>query len=159
MRLHYLMTLLCLAALIGCDTPDSTTSTVNVNTVQNEAVEPGIDLDPQSLEKLASWDATSKASAELTIQLADIMAEVQDEESATAAIAQLRELAPKFAAVNRAEKAMGEPSKEDRTLVLKNLAEAHKKFDASYTPLVENEKLKAIVGQAIDDAYVGNVTE
>ena len=91
--------------------------------------------------------------------LAGIMSEISDRESASAAIPKLQELAPKFAAVNRAEKAFGDPSAEDQSLVLKNLAEAHRKFDEFYIPIIENEEIKAIVGQAIDDAYVGNVAE
>lgn len=157
MRRFSLPTLLLCGLLAGCAEPDSSTADSDVETPSNEPAT--IDLDPSSLEKLASWDETSRASAELTKRLAKIMSEVKDAESASASIEKLRALAPKFAAVNRAEKAFGEPSKEDRTLVLKNLAEAHKAFDAAYTPLIENEELKAIVGQAIDDAYVGNVTE
>ncbi len=118
-----------------------------------------INLEPAELEKLASWDATSKASAQLTEMLADIMSDIKDEESANAAIPKLKKLAPKIAGVNRAEKSIGDPSKGGQKLVLKNLADAHKKFDESYVPLMKNEELKAIVSQAIDDAYVGNVTE
>lgn len=160
MRQYSLLTLTFCCLLVGCSSDDSGVSVTGVSTNSLEgATEPAIDLDPSALEKLASWDATSKASAVLTVQLADIMAEVKDADSASAAIPKLRELAPKFAAVNRAEQAMGEPTKEDRTLVLKNLADAHEQFDASYSPLSDNEELMAIVGNAIDDAYVGNVSD
>ncbi|MEL6106961.1 MAG: hypothetical protein AAFU85_13025 [Planctomycetota bacterium] len=158
MRRFQLLTLLLCGLLAGCAETDSTSTVTSVDASSSKN-SPAIDLNPATLEKLSSWDETSRASAELTKQLAAIMAEIQDTESASAAIEKLRDLAPKFAAVNRAEKAFGEPSKEDRTLVLKNLADAHKAFDAAYSPLIENEELKAIVGQAIDDAYVGNVTE
>ena len=142
--------------LAGCQQAD--TAQTGDTSSTTPAVET-ISLEPSDLEKLGSWDETSKASAKLTEKLADIMASVKDKESADAAIGQLKDLAHQFAAVNRAKKTFGEPSKEDQTLVLKNLAEAHKKFDAAYTPLMQNEELKAIVSQAIDDAYVGNVTE
>ncbi|MEO1525228.1 MAG: hypothetical protein AAFX06_07310 [Planctomycetota bacterium] len=164
MRYLPLLTLTLLCLLMGCEGTDSPTAEIGLDEVQEvggsqrEATIP-INLDPDSLEKLSSWDDTSRASAELTRLLADIMSDIKDADSATAAIPKLKELAPKFAAVNRAEKAMGDPSKEDRTLVLKNLFEANQQFDAAYTPIVENEKLKEIVGEAIDDAYVGNVTE
>ena len=87
--------------------------------------------------------------------LADIMSEIKDTDSAKAAIEKLDALAPKFAAVAKAEKALGEPSEDQRKLVLKNLAEANKLFNKYFTPIVENQELNDIVGDAIDRAYLG----
>lgn len=148
----------------GCGNSDSTTQTngtsENSNNVANsDATSESISLNVADLEKLDSWDATSKASAKLTEMLAEITAGIKDEETAKAAIPKLQELAPKFAAVSRAEKAFGEPSKEDRIVVFENLADANKKFDQAYTAISEKDDLMALAGQAIDDAYVGNVTE
>ena len=151
--------LLACGLFVGCDSSKTPSADNGASSEDAAAVAASISLNPSDLEKLASWEETSKANAKLTEMLAEIMAGIQDKESAEAAIAKLRDLAPKFAAVNRAEKAFGDPSKEDQTLVLKNLAEAHKKFDSAYTPLMKKEDLKAIVSQAIDDAYVGKVTE
>lgn len=158
MRAIVYLTLVSCALLAGCDQGQNAKSASSDGGGTASAEAP-ISLEPADLEKLSSWAETSKANAKLTKKLADIMADVKDEASAEAAIAKLKDLAPKFAAVDRAEDTFGEPSKDDRTLVLKNLASANKAFDQSYSKLIENEELKAIVGQAIDDAYVGNVTE
>lgn len=153
MRRTPLLLLLSSGLLLGCGQQNETRTGGSV------AVENSISVDPADLEKLADWQATSLANARLTEMLADVMAEIKDRASAEAAVSKLKDLAPKFAAINRAEKALGEPSKDDRKLVLANLAAAHKKFDAAYTPLMDNEELKVIVSQAINDAYVGNVKD
>ena len=148
-----------LGLLIGCDAQAPATGLGSPSTEARGSDSASLSLDPVDLEKLSSWESTSQASAKLTESLADIMSEVTDPESANAAIPKLRALAPKFAAISRAEKTFGEPSEEDRKLVLRNLASVHRKFDKFYSSLMEQDELKAIVGQAIDDAYVGNVIE
>ena len=143
--------------LSGCDSGAS--SQVDAAPQVDETASKTLSLAPADLEKLSSWKETSIANAKLTEMLAEIMSEITDQQSAEASIEKLRQLAPKFAAINRAEKAFGDPTSEDRKLVMKNLAAANEKFNSSYTPLMQNEQLKAIVSDAIDDAYVGNVTE
>lgn len=123
---------------------------------KGENSEKQISLEVADLEKLKTWEDFGKANASLTGKLVDVMDSVQDKASAEAAIASFKELAPKFAAVNRAEKAAGEPSKDDRKMVLEILAAANKRFNESYEKLSANEELFSIVSEALDKAYVGD---
>ena len=83
------------------------------------------------------------------------MDSVHDQASAEKAIEKFRGLASQFAAVGRAEKAMGEPSADDRKTVLKIVHEANGQFDTAYEKLGKQEALFAIVTDALDKAYVG----
>ncbi|MEM1225530.1 MAG: hypothetical protein AAGJ40_07520 [Planctomycetota bacterium] len=164
MRHLSMVMLTAISFAIGCSQDHSVTSPTRVATVMTDLdasvpTSGAIILEPAELEKLSDWDATSKATAMLTESLATIMSDIHDPESAAAAIPKLRQLAPKFAAIQRAENTFGTPSAEDQALVWKNLGEANRLFDQHYVPLTENDELRAIVGQAIDDAYVGEITE
>ena len=114
-----------------------------------------ISLDVSTLERLDSWEQTGRANAKLTEQLAEIMRGIQDESTAKAAIPKFQALGPKFAAVLRAERAMGEPTSEDRNTVLRIVHEANQTFDSAYEKLKERPELFEMVEEALDKAYTG----
>ena len=114
-----------------------------------------ISLDVSSLETLDSWEETGRANAKLTERLAEIMAGIEDESTAQAAIPQFQALAPKFAAVLRAEHAMGKPDADDQRTVLKIVHEANQSFDTAYIALKERPELFQMVEEALDKAYTG----
>lgn len=114
-----------------------------------------ISLEVFALETLDSWEQTGRAHAKLTEMLAETMAEIQDEDAAKAAIPKFQALGPKFAAVLRAEHAMGKPSAEDRKTVLRIVHEANQKFDTAYENLKASPELFEMVEKALDKAYTG----
>ena len=114
-----------------------------------------ITLEVSTLEMLDSWEETGRANAQLTEMLVEIMADIHDEDTAKAAIPKFQALAPKFAAVLRAEHAMGAPSAEDQTTVLRIVHEANQRFDTAYENLKSRPELFAMVEGSLDKAYTG----
>ena len=114
-----------------------------------------VSLEIADLEKVDSWEKQAKAHAKLTEMMAGVMDGVTDQASAEAAIEKFKRLASQFAALNRAEEAIGKPSADDKKNALKIVGPANEKFDAAYTKLGEKEELFKVVEEALDKAYVG----
>ena len=115
-----------------------------------------INLEPSDLEKLATWDDLSQASAIVITQLTDVMAEIKDADSAKAAVPKLKALARKTAALAKVQESLAEPAPEELAVLRKNLAVAESRFAELSESLAEDPEIDAIVGDLIFEVYTGH---